>query len=199
MPSTPPTTKALIAANVFVFVLQAIVGPGLIALLGLWPIHGGFMPWQLLSYGFLHGGLTHLLFNLFGIWMFGGELERVWGSSRLLSYFITCVFGAAVAQLLVAAYTGNPYPTLGASGGLFGLLLGFAAVFPRRIVTPLIPPIPMPAWLFVTLYGLLELVLGVTGSATGIAHFAHLGGLAAGLLTLRFWRGQFPFRKGGGR
>ena len=100
---------------------------------------------------------------------------------------------AGLAQLLVTAAMGSDAPTVGASGGLFGLLVGFAMVFPNRKVTPLLPPIPMPAWLFVTLYGLLELWLGVTGSASGIAHFAHLGGLLGGWLTIRYWRGRFPF------
>lgn len=100
---------------------------------------------------------------------------------------------AAAVQLLVTSALGNAAPTVGASGGLFGLLIGFAMVFPRRTITPLLPLIPMPAWLFVTLYGLLELTLGVTGSASGVAHFAHLGGLLGGWLVMRYWRGQPPF------
>ena len=88
---------------------------------------------------------------------------------------------------------GSQAPTVGASGGLFGLLIGFAMVFPRRKITPLIPPIPMPAPVFVALYGGIELTLGVTGSASGVAHFAHLGGLLGGWLMMRYWRGQLPF------
>jgi membrane associated rhomboid family serine protease len=83
---------------------------------------------------------------------------------------------------------GQIAPTVGASGGIFGLLLGFAMMFPRRKIVPLIPPIPMPAWVFVTLYGALELYLGVTGTASGIAHFAHLGGMIGGWIMLRRWR-----------
>lgn len=89
--------------------------------------------------------------------------------------------------------SGDVYPTVGASGGLFGVLIAFAMVFPNRRITPLIPPIPMPAPVFVAIYGLIELGLGVSGAASGVAHFAHLGGLAGGWLTLRYWRGQFPF------
>ena len=100
---------------------------------------------------------------------------------------------AAALQLLVASTLGIMAPTIGASGGLFGLMLGFAMMFPRRTIVPLIPPIPMPAWLFVTLYGLVELTLGVTGSASGIAHFAHLGGLLGGWLVIVYWRHQRPF------
>ena len=187
-------TQYLIAANVAVFLLEQLAGTQLAGWFALWPVGTGlFMPWQLGTYAFLHAGLAHLAFNMFGVWMFGGELERVWGSRRLGWFYGVSVATAGLVQLLVTAAMGSDAPTVGASGGLFGLLVGFAMVFPDRKVTPLLPPIPMPAWLFVTLYGLLELWLGVTGSASGIAHFAHLGGLLGGWLTIRYWRGRFPF------
>ncbi|HZF86250.1 MAG TPA: rhomboid family intramembrane serine protease [Burkholderiaceae bacterium] len=191
--SLPPAIQALILSNVILYFAQGMV-PGLTPALALWPIGSGeFAPWQLLSYAFLHGGLTHLLFNMLGLWMFGADLERVWGSRRLLVFYVVSVLGAAVAQLAVAAATGGMYPTVGASGGLFGILVGFAMMFPTRKIVPLIPPIPMPAPVFVALYGGLELFFGVTGSFAGVAHFAHLGGLAAGWLLIRYWRGQPPF------
>jgi membrane associated rhomboid family serine protease len=87
-----------------------------------------------------------------------------------------------------------PYPTVGASGGVFGLLLAFGLYFPRRMVMLIFPPIPMPAWLFVTLYGALELFLGVTGTAQGVAHFAHLGGMAGGFVAIRYWRSRSRLR-----
>lgn len=193
----PPVTQALLIANVAVFFVAQLLGIDLIGWFALWPAGSGlFMPWQVGTYAFLHGSLSHLAFNMFGLWMFGGELERVWGSRRMVVFYSASVLAAAAVQLLVTAALGGRFPTVGASGGVFGLLLGFAMVFPHRKITPLIPPIPMPAWLFVTLYGLLELVLGVTGSASGIAHFAHLGGLLGGWLVIRYWRGQPPF---GGR
>lgn len=189
----PPATQALIVTCVILFLLPNLVGLPLGAL-ALWPFgSGAFMPWQLVTYAFLHGGLSHLVFNMFGLYMFGAELERVWGSKRFLIFYFVSVLTAAAAQLAVAAWTGNLYPTIGASGGLFGLLVGFAMLFPHRKIVPLIPPIPMPAWLFVVLYGLVELGLGVTGSMTGVAHFAHLGGLLGGWLVIRYWRGQVPF------
>ncbi len=164
----------------------------------LWPIgSGAFIPWQLLSYAFLHGSLSHLFFNMFGLWMFGSELERIWGSRRFLAFFAVSVLFAALTQQVVAVVAGSGSPTIGASGGLFGLLLGFAMLFPNRRIVLLIPPIPMPAWLFVLLYGAIELFLGVTGRVNGVAHFAHLGGVLGGWLVLRYWRGQMPF--GGGR
>ncbi|MDP1532469.1 MAG: rhomboid family intramembrane serine protease [Rubrivivax sp.] len=191
----PPLILTLIVANIGVFLLEQVMGNALTGWFALWPLASGqFMPWQLGSYAFLHAGLTHLAFNMFGLWMFGSELERLWGPRRLALFYGVSVLTAAAAQLLVTAVLGSTAPTIGASGGLFGLLIGFAMVFPRRTITPLLPPIPMPAWVFVTFYGLLELTLGVTGSASGVAHFAHLGGLLGGWLVMRHWRGQLPSR-----
>jgi membrane associated rhomboid family serine protease len=184
----PPTTQTLIGLNVIAFALQMFVGPGLYGWLALWPLGPDFSPWQLLTYGFLHGGLMHLLFNMFGLYMFGSDVEAVWGQRRYLIYYLTCVVSAAIAQLAVSWFTGAYYPTVGASGGLFGLLLAFGMMFPRRTVVLLIPPVPMPAWVFVTLYGVIELYLGITGTAPGVAHFAHLGGMAGGYLIIRYWR-----------
>ncbi len=191
----PPLTQALIVANVLAFLLEQVLGNAVTGWFALWPLSTGlFMPWQLASYAFLHGGLTHLAFNMFGLWMFGSELERIWGARRLAVFYAVSVLAAAAMQLTVTAVLGSHVPTVGASGGLFGLLIGFAMVFPHRKIVPLLPPIPMPAWLFVTLYGLVELTLGVTGTASGVAHFAHLGGLLGGWLAMRYWRGQLPFR-----
>ena len=110
-------------------------------------------------------------------------------------FYAVSVLATAAAQMAVTAVLGSNMPTISASGGLFGLLIGFAMVFPHRKIVPLLPPIPMPAWLCVTLYGLIGLTLGVTGSANGVAHFAHLGGLFGGWLVMRYWRGQLPFRR----
>ncbi|MDH3413658.1 MAG: rhomboid family intramembrane serine protease [Gammaproteobacteria bacterium] len=190
----PPLIQALIIVNVVAFLLEQQFGNAIFGWFALWPLGSGlFMPWQVLSYAFLHANVLHLAFNMFGLWMFGSELERVWGSRRLGVFLAVSALAAAAAQLLVTTLLGSSAPTIGASGGLFGLLIGFAMVFPQRTVTLLLPPIPMPAWLFVTLYGLIELTLGVTGTATGVAHFAHLGGLVGGWSVVRYWRGQAPF------
>ena len=146
------------------------------------------MPWQIVTYAFLHGGLAHLLFNMYGLYMFGGDVERVWGARRYLTFYFVCAIAAAIAQLLVSTLSGAYYPTVGASGALFGLLLAFARCFPYRTVMPLFPPIPMRAPVFVMVFGALELLLGVSGTQSGGAHFAHLGGLAGGYLYLRFNR-----------
>jgi membrane associated rhomboid family serine protease len=199
MPSSmPPVTRALLILNVAVFALQSFTGPLLIRPFALWPPASpqfpgapGFEIWQLLTYGFLHGSLTHLFFNMFALYMFGGEIERLLGTRRFVTYYLVCVVGAAVAQLVVISNMNSPpVPTVGASGGVFGLLLAFGMAFPQRRIMLLFPPIPMPAWVFVTLYGLLELYLGVTGSGQGVAHFAHLGGMVAGFVLLLRWRSQ---------
>lgn len=189
----PPMTQTVLIATIACYALDVLTGGALSSVLALWPLGAGFLPWQIASYALLHAGLAHLAFNMFGLWMFGSELERVWGPRRFLMYYAASVIVAGIVQLLVTAATGAIYPTVGASGGLFGLLLGYAMLFPRRTVVLLFPPIPMPAWVFAALYGLLELVLGITGAATGIAHFAHLGGMLGGWLTLRYWRGLPPF------
>jgi membrane associated rhomboid family serine protease len=143
----------------------------------------------------LHGGIGHLFFNMLGLWMFGSELERLWGPKRFIQFYVASVLAAALTQLLMAIFTGSSAYTVGASGGLFGLLLAFGMTYPNRTIMPLFPPIPMKAKVFVAIYGGLELLLGVTGTASGIAHFAHLGGMLGGYLMIRYWRGQSPFGK----
>lgn len=194
----PFVTRTLIIANVIAFLLSQVVDSTFVGWLALWPVSSGlFMPWQTFTYAFLHANLTHLLFNMYGLWMFGADLERLWGTRRFAVFYTVSLFAAALVQLVVTYLLGANAPTVGASGAIFGLLLGFGMVFPQRKIVPLLPPIPMPAWLFVMLYGLVELALGVTGSQAGVAHFAHLGGLLGGWLVLRYWRGQLPFSRRG--
>jgi len=124
--------------------------------------------------------------------MFGSELEHVWGQKRYVQFYTASVLAAALTQLLVASLLGTNAPTIGASGGLFGLLLAFAMIFPNRIIL-LFFVIPMKAKWLVVLYGGLELYQGVYVMNDGVAHFAHLGGMLGGLLTIRYWRRQPPF------
>ena len=184
----------LVGANVLVFLLQG-QSPGRIdELLALWPLQPidgkvYFQPWQIISYAFLHGNATHIGFNMLGLWMFGAEIERYVGAKRLLACYFASVVTAALTQLFIPMLFGAPpAPTIGASGGVFGLLLAYALMFPTRKVVPLIPPIPMPAWLFATIYAGIELFLGVTGTLSGIAHFAHLGGMIGSALVVTQWR-----------
>jgi rhomboid family protein len=188
--------KSLIAANVVVFLLQGASKGAFEELFALWPMQlidgrSYFHFWQIVTYAFLHdtGNIGHLLFNMLGLWMFGAEIERYVGPRRLLGCFFASVVTAALTQLIVPAWLGAPpAPTIGASGGVFGLLLAYALMFPNRKVIPLIPPIPMPAWLFATLYAGVELFLGVTGSLSGVAHFAHLGGMIGSAWSVMQWR-----------
>ena len=199
MPSLPPVTQALLLSNVALFCLIPFIGPWLTQLLALWPLGSGFLPWQPVTYAFMHGSVSHLFFNMLGLWMFGAELERLWGPRRFAQFYAASVLSAALVQLLVqlivAALDGSVHPTVGASGALFGLLLAFGMTFPNRTIVPLIPPIPMKAKTFVALYGGLELLFGVTGTVSGIAHFAHLGGMLGGYLMICYWRGRPPFRR----
>jgi membrane associated rhomboid family serine protease len=196
--SITPTNKMLIIANLAIFALQYFVSGYFIeAHFALWPFGSAaaglppFQPWQLLTYGFLHGGFMHLFFNMFAMYMFGSEVERLFGSRRYLTYYLLCVIGAALMHLIVvAAADMRLVPAVGASGGVFGLLLAFGMAWPHRKLMLLFPPIPMPAWLFVSLYGALELYLGITQTAQGVAHFAHLGGMATGFVLIRYWRQQ---------
>ncbi len=208
MPPLTPVVAILLAINVAIEIAKSILPPAALLSFALWPIGGPFFvgggggraievsfePWQLLSYGFIHGSLPHLAFNMLGLWMFGTALERALGSSALLRYFLGCVFGAGLLQLLVASQAPAPYPTVGASGGLYGLLLAYGLLFPHHRILLLFPPIPMPARVAVILFALVELVLGVSGTASGIAHFAHLGGLITGFLILQYWRGRLPIK-----
>lgn len=182
-----PVTHALLLINLVVFLLQTQAPDGLIERYALWPLGAGFQAWQVVSSAFLHGSGFHLAVNLFGIWMFGRHIEQVLGAQRFLRLYAASVLAAAVTQLLAIGF-GDPVPTVGASGGLFGLLGAYALLFPRQKIMLLFPPIPLPAPLFVALYAAFELYAGVTGTLSGIAHFAHLGGLAGGLLLIGHWR-----------
>lgn len=188
--------KVLITVNVAVFILQSLSKGALDGLFALWPLQPidgqvFFHIWQIVTYAFLHStdNIAHLLFNMLGLWMFGAEIERYVGPRRLLTCYFASVVSAALSQLFVPMLFGAPpAPTIGASGGVFGLLLAYAVMFPSRKVVPLFPPIPMPAWLFATVYAGIELFLGVTGSMAGVAHFAHLGGMVGSALVITQWR-----------
>jgi membrane associated rhomboid family serine protease len=188
--SLPPVTRAIIIANVAVFLLQQVAGNTMLELFALWPYGPLFQPWQVVTYAFLHGGFAHIFFNMFAFFMFGRTLEELWGSRRFAIYYLVSVLAAAATELAVQGTSTVAEPVVGASGGVFGLLLAFAWYFPKQRIILLFPPIPMPAWLFVTLYGVLELGLGVTGTQEGVAHFAHLGGMLGGALMILYWRGR---------
>jgi len=197
----PPATQAIIGANVLVFLLQQVLGDSAVIWFALWPLDAseafgpdvGFAPWQLVTYGFLHAGFTHIFFSMFGVYTFGSALEQLFGTRWYALLYLASVLTAGLVQLGVNEALGSPYPTLGASGGVFGLLLAFGMYFPRQRLMLIFPPIPMPAWFAVIAYGALELFLGVTGTQAGVAHFAHLGGMLGAFLMIQWRRGKPPF------
>ena len=191
----PPGVKHLLIINILFFIAQStpVVSYILDGLFVLFPPHFGiggfplepykFYPWQLVSYMFLHGNFSHILFNLFALWMFGQQIEAQWGTRRFVTYYFLTGIGAALLHLFV-----SPSPVIGASGGVFGILLAYGMLFPNRQIMLLIPPIPIKAKYLVIGYGALELINGIGSLQTGVAHFAHLGGMIAGFILIRYWK-----------
>jgi len=192
----PPVTQALLVANVVIF-LAEMSGAVSLGEFALWPPGGfesRFEPWQLVTYSFLHANLAHIFFNMFALYMFGAEVERLFGARFYAAYYFASVVSAALSHLAVTGLLGAaPYPMLGASGGVYGLLLAFGMYFPHRTVVLLFPPIPMRARTFVIAFAVLELFFGITQTDAGVAHFAHLGGMLGGALMIQYRRGGFPF------
>jgi membrane associated rhomboid family serine protease len=192
----PDVIFFLLIANGLVFALQHFAPELMQRLFALMPLVSPpgyqfppFLPWQLLSYGFMHNtaALTHIIFNMLMLWMFGRDIERLMGPRRFLTYFLACVVGAGIVQLLVGVVQGWGVPTVGASGGVYGILLAYGMAFPNRTIVLLFPPIPIKAKYFVILLGLFELSIGSTGAMPGVANFAHLGGMIFGYGLIRYW------------
>jgi membrane associated rhomboid family serine protease len=203
-----PAVFALIAVTVAAFLVQGASGDAFELLFALWPVqavsdgHSYFRVWQIVTYAFLHDthNIKHILFNMLGVFMFGVPVERYVGALKLYACYFAAVVTAALTQLIVPPLMGAPLvPTVGASGGVFGLLLAYAVLFPQAKVALLLLPIPLPARVFATLYAALELFLGVTGTQSSVAHFAHLGGLVGAALVLLAWRLQAQRPQTGGR
>ena len=236
----PPVTKNLLAINILIWAVMALfpgVAKALDSRLALYYIESpAFMPFQLLTYMFLHSGFTHLFFNMFALWMFGSVIERALGSKRFLLYYISWVFGAALIQevlfsIMFSKYhsiftpqefdlivnrglqliqTGYNYTdpsagalnalvngqVVGASGAIYGVLLAFGMLFPNQPIYMMFIPIPIKAKWMVLGYGVLELLMGISGTASNIAHWAHLGGMLIGVFMILYWkkRGDFNNR-----
>jgi membrane associated rhomboid family serine protease len=197
-----PVVTGLLIANGLIYVMTLASPFEMIRLYALWPPGmegdvrlpmgmeaGSFQIWQLVTHAFLHGGLFHLFVNMFVLWMFGAPIERLWGSGTFLAYYAFSVLGAGLVQATLGAVGAlPPAPSLGASGGVFAILLAFGLKFPNQTVVLLIPPIPMKAKYFVIFIGVVELIAGVFGTQQGIAHFAHLAGMVFGLLFIALFR-----------
>jgi membrane associated rhomboid family serine protease len=194
-----PVVRWLLIVNVAVFGLQHVAADSLFTHFALWPLGKhyfdglgvvGFEPWQLLTSAFLHGGVAHIAFNMFALWSFGVMVERQLGSARFALLYLASVLSAGAVQLIMVTMTVDQgaVPTVGASGGVFGVLLAFAVLNPRARVMLVFPPIPMRAWVLVTGYAIIELTSGVFGTMQGVAHFAHLGGMLGAGALLLYWR-----------
>lgn len=168
-----------------VFLLQMVVSHRINFYLGLVSIlvWKKYFLWQLLTYIFLHGGISHLLFNLLGLWMFGGELENYWGSRKFLRYFLFCGIGAGICTVVFSPY--QFIPVIGASGAIYGILLAFGWLFPNRLIY-IYFLFPIPAKYMVIIYGLIELFSSMEGTGGGIAHLTHLGGLLFGFFYMAY-------------
>lgn len=197
MRNLPTVTKNLLLANIIVFLLTAILQRAGIHLNMLLGMHLWSSPyfhfWQPLTYMFCHADFSHILCNMFAVWMFGPVLEREWGERRYLLYYLVCGLGAALVQQLMWMATGVPMGlTIGASGAVFGILFAFGWLFPDVPMYLLFVPVPIRARTFVLIYAAIELAAGlgnVAGISGGnIAHFAHLGGMLFGWLMLLYWR-----------
>ena len=191
---TPPVVKNLLIANCVIY-LAIMLLPEFnhfcARYLQLWWVdtyHFNFHSYQLVTYMFLHGDISHLFFNMFALWMFGRTLEYEIGSKRFLTYYMVCGIGAALIQIGLASILGEQMILLGASGAVMGLLLAFGLMHPNNMVLVFPIPFPIKAKWFVIGYAVLEIVLGSTGTDTGVAHFAHVGGMVWGLALLLWWK-----------
>ncbi|MEQ9264994.1 MAG: rhomboid family intramembrane serine protease [Balneolaceae bacterium] len=194
----PPAIKYLLIANGIIFLITksiftdqwTSIGGILAQNFALWSIESGhFMPWQLVTYMFLHGNVGHIFFNLFALWIFGQAIENLWGTRRFMVYYLLTGIGAALIHMLVSNYFDY---TIGASGAVFGILLAFGMMFPDRYIILLFPPIPIKAKYFVGIYGVMELLSGLSRTDSGVAHFAHLGGLLVGFILIKVWKIKKP-------
>lgn len=182
----PPALKALMIANVAVFLIASLVGGSFYDLFGLVPHHVlvDRWVWQPLSYLFVHGSIMHLLLNLFALWMFGLPVEAQWGARDFLKFYFICGLGAAAASIALSPHSMSP--VIGASGAIYGLLVAFAMLYPDAVVY-LYFLIPVKAAHVAILFGVIEFFAGATNATPGIARFAHLGGMVTGYLYLRWW------------
>jgi membrane associated rhomboid family serine protease len=183
----PPVVKNLIIIMGAVFLLQTLVGGWIEFYFGLIPIlvWKEFFLWQLFTYIFLHGGFSHILFNLLALWWFGGELENYWGSKKFLFYFLFCGIGAGICTILFTPDIYQRIPVIGASGAIYGILLAFAWLFPNRPIL-IYFLFPIPAKYMVIIFGLIEFFSSMGGSGGGVAHLTHLGGLLFGIFYMGY-------------
>ena len=206
----PEVTKNLLIINILMFIATLINYEAMVTRFALfYPTSQYFRGWQVVTHMFMHGGFWHIFFNMYTLFIFGSVLERTIGSRKFLIFFFVCGLGAVALHLGVQALQASGYmkalaegsqtaaqsyarlkmtPTLGASGAIYGLLIGYAMLFPSNRLTLIFPPISLSAKTWVIIFAVIELLTGVTGTADGVAHFAHLGGMLLGFLMIKYWR-----------
>jgi membrane associated rhomboid family serine protease len=210
MSNVPTAVKNIIIINALVMIMTALNENFMVEKFALfYPTSPFFHWWQPLTHMFMHGGFGHLIFNMYTLWIFGSQLERVWGAKKFLLFYFVTGLGAALVHTGVewiqmqnwlseaaagsyaaqmSIHTLKMTPTVGASGAIYGVLMGYAMLYPDSIMSLVFPPISMKAKWFVLIFGAIELFTGVTGVGGNIAHFAHLGGLIFGYLLMMYWR-----------
>ena len=188
MSNVPQAVKSILIINVLVFIMSSLNGRLMDSLFALNPVYFIYKPWQLVTYMFMHGSFAHIFFNMYAVFIFGSVLERVWGTKKFVFYYLVTGVGAALIHIGVQWLTQDFALTVGASGAVFGLLLGYAMLYPDTMMGLIFPPVTMKAKWFVLIYAAIELLLGITGAQASVAHFAHLGGLVFGLVLMFYWK-----------
>lgn len=189
MNNIPKAVKHIILINVLMLVLTYLNNPLMSKWFALNPITFLWKPWQLVTYMFMHGGIGHLFFNMYTLFIFGSVLENVWGTKKFLTFYFVTGIGAALVNIGVQYLTGSFALTVGASGAIYGILMGYAMLYPDSRLTLLFPPVSMKAKWFVLIFAGIELLLGISNNpADNVAHFAHLGGLVFAFLLIMFWK-----------
>ena len=188
MNNLTPAVKHIMIICAGMMLLTFLNDPLMTRIFALHPINFITHPWQLVTYMFMHGGMFHLFFNMYTLYFFGMALEHVWGTKKFLVFYFVTGIGAALVHLLIQWLTGSYAITVGASGAIYGVLMGFAMLYPETEMRLLFPPVVMKAKWFVLVFAGIELLLGVTGTQAGVAHFAHLGGLIFGYFLIMYWK-----------
>ena len=189
MSNVPKAVKHIILINVLMLVLTYLNNPLMSKWFALNPISFIWKPWQLVTYMFMHGGFGHLFFNMYTLFIFGSVLENVWGTKKFLTFYFVTGIGAALVNIGVQYLTGSFALTVGASGAIYGILMGYAMLYPDAILSLVFPPVSMKAKWFVLIFAGIELLLGISNNpADNVAHFAHLGGLIFAFLLIMFWK-----------
>lgn len=191
MRNLPPVVRNLLIINFIIYFATTIIGDAMYEYFALFPVASPFFHWwQFITHLFVHGGFAHVFFNMWALFMFGPVLEQMWGGKKFLLFYFICGLGAAGCHEIVQALSGTALnvPTVGASGAIYGVMLGFAMLYPDSVLTLIFPPISLKAKWWLVIYAVIELATGIFATSDGVAHFAHLGGMLFGLIMILWWK-----------